>query len=310
MAPFPILFILSTALVLVGLTWHTLVTYGPVQGRRLLLTLAVLGVLHEVVCPNGYYIVQMRGLRPFGVPLGVSAGWMITALLSLEFARRALWAVAPPLAGRLVPTVFLAAIFGSQLSNAIEPVGQVAGWWIWTTEHAAGEFPHLAPGMWFLTIYFMGTVALVVAGLENRRAWGLAAMVLPIAVGAYVPLPPVLSYALLACAFSVLARVATLRMDGALSWPVGLEIQRWSDVVPLAATMMILGTLAHYAITSPRPEVLAYARGAALLSVAPYVAMGSRRLATAVISDLTARPAIPTASESVLESVNPRAERT
>lgn len=277
MAPFPVLFLLATSAVACGLIWHTVATYGYERGTRLLITLGVLGVLHEVICPNGFYLVQMRGFRPLGVPLGVSAGWVITALLGLDFARRLLSAVAPRLVGALAPTVLLAAVFGGALSNAIEPVGQVSGWWIWTPEYSEGQFPHLASGMWFLTIYFFNTFALAFTGLAGKRRLAGAALLIPFACAA-LPLPVPAAMALGALSVVLLARVDALDLAPEFAQPAQLTVSRWSDVVPIAATMVILATLGYYASVSARPDVIELARPAALLSVAPYLALGAIRL--------------------------------
>jgi len=59
---------------------------GYERGSRLLVALAVLGVLHEVICPNGFYIVQMRGFRPWVSARGVG-GLGDHHALGLDFAR-------------------------------------------------------------------------------------------------------------------------------------------------------------------------------------------------------------------------------
>lgn len=277
MAPFPLLFLVATTAVACGLVWHTVATYGYQRGTRLLITLGILGVLHEVICPNGFYLVQMRGFRPLGVPLGVSAGWVITALLGLDFARRMLSALAPRLVGSLAPTVLLAAGFGAALSNAIEPVGQVSGWWIWTPEYSEGQFPHLAGGMWFLTIYLFNTFALAATGLAGRRRFAGVSLLIPFACAA-MPLPIPAAMGLAAASVLLLARLDALDLAPEFARPAQLTVTRWSDVVPLGATMVILATLAYYAAISARPDVIELARPAALLSVAPYLALGALRL--------------------------------
>lgn len=282
MTPFPVLFLVVTGLVLAGLAWHALATYGHRQGGRLLLALAALGLLHELACPNGFYIVQMRGFRPFGIPLGVSAGWVVAALLGLDFARRTLGVLTPRLVGRLVPTVLLAALFASQLSNAIEPVGQISNWWIWTAEYAHGEFPHLASGMWFLTIYFVVTIALTVAGLEGRRVRALAVMTIPYAVLSMLPVPAPVAVVGLGITLVWATRARALVLDGTLSAPLAWREATWSELVPLGATFAILATLAFYALRSPQPEVVSHALGVALLGVAPHGVVSVRRLAAAV----------------------------
>ncbi|MBK7976193.1 MAG: hypothetical protein IPK07_23940 [Deltaproteobacteria bacterium] len=308
MAPFPILFLIATAAVAVGLVWHTVATYGYERGTRLLITLGILGVLHEVICPNGFYLVQMRGFRPLGVPLGVSAGWVITALLGLDFARRMLSAVAPRLVGSLAPTVLLAALFGGALSNAIEPVGQVSGWWIWTPEYSEGQFPHLAGGMWFLTIYLFNTFALATTGLAGRRRFAGVSLLIPFACAA-MPLPIPASMGLAATSVVLLARLDALDLAPEFGRRAQLTVTSWSEVVPLGATMLILATLGYYASVSARPDVIELARPAAVLSVAPYVALGVLRL-NDVLRSLAAPGTEPRAStdlDSVGHAAGPRA---
>lgn len=297
MSPFPILFLAATAVVACGLIWHTVATYGYERGSRLLVTLGVLGVLHEVICPNGFYLVQMRGFRPFGVPLGVSAGWVITALLGLDFARRLLSALAPRLVGSLALTVLLAATFGAALSNAIEPVGQVSGWWIWTPEYSEGQFPHLAGGMWFLTIYLFNAFALATTGLAGRRRLAGSLLLIPFGCAA-LPLPIPVSLALAALSVVVLAHLDALDLAPEFARPAQLTVTRWSDVVPLGATMVILATLAYYASASARPDVIELARPAALLSVAPYLVLGALRL-----YELQRAPAVEPRPSAGLEPV-------
>jgi len=277
--------------VLVVLAIHAAVTYGGRAAWRLIVPIAVLSLLKEISGGVGDYTFLLTGFRVGQIPVPAVGGWLVASLLALDFAHRATARLPGKWRGHLPIVLVLVDLFAWHLSNAIEPIAQVAGWWRWNGEEAGPEFPRLAPGPWAVLIHWYVALTLIWIGCRGRRVRAAA-----ICLGAFLLVPlanTVIPNAGAGIAILAIA-VASLRLPGLHLDPAYVPLPPRNRAaalarpLPLVCLAVVLATLWVYANAGPRPDLVRYLWPVAVLSCVPELVPLARRMrpATPARSDL------------------------
>ena len=265
----PRLFIRATALIVVALVAHAFRLYGWRRGLRIMLTLLVVAYLKETTQEGSPYEVS-PAIAPGGVPVGIIFGWFIVGMLALEWSRLAALTIRPETAGGLMRRVLGMIFFGAAAGNALEPIGQAAGWWRWPGE----TFPYIAHTIWAGMVPLLTIPALLVGSLVSLKFLGrLTVTVLAIAamfVGSYLifvvggisglalpgnPTPAALAVmgVLLPAMAVMMYRSRALTLHPAMLRPRAAGSMGLANAIPSLCTWAIIWVLVRYALESPFP---------------------------------------------------------
>ncbi len=265
----PRLFIAANLAVCAALVVHAGRRYGIARARPLVLALVVVATWKELAIRPLPYEVLLTTARPFGVPVGVIGGWLITALLAMEWSRRSAALLPRPLRERSGPRALLLGFFASCMAQAVEPIGQAAGWWRWHLHHPGGP-PVLAREDWAVNVVIMSVTAFLFAPRAARLSgWRLALAALSLGAGltafstvmlAKQGAVPSTILGPLVVGLPLLLLVAPgFRLDAGWSRPGdGGEMQPWEHALPLVTVSVIVVTLAHYARLTGQPQLALY----------------------------------------------------
>jgi len=279
--PDPSLFIVASLGVAALLTRFTWRTYGPALASGLLAALVVGATWKEVAIEPLPYEVLLVRAKPLGVPVGIIVGWLITATLALEFARRLGNHLPRALARRVGPRLLLTALYAGFMARAVEPVGQAAGWWRWVA-HRPDEPPVLAQGDWAVNVVILCVIAYLFAPAVRRLGAGglaLASALLALgltslstallALNARVP-PPVVAFVFVFVPLAWLVTKGFVVHPALLDPPARHRMRPWERCLPMLAVAVVVVTLAHYAAASEQPGLTDFARRLTLGSLAVF----------------------------------------